>query len=149
MLQGAALGSCQVSVTVYCSMEQLEFTEQAELLEQHAEQVARISARLQERYGTQICITLRAARNAPLAPTPSVMQHLAPFLHHMDYYIIPDQHIYNRSQLSAFSQSKMTMSHVQALQQAATSLQSLCMAICHQDIAHSTLLSRPCPLSHI
>ena len=135
MLQGAALGSCQVSVALYCSLEQLEFTEQAELLEQHAEQVACISARLREKYGTQVYITLRAARNAPLAPTPSVIKHLAPFLHHMDYYTIPDQHIYDCSQLSAMSQSNMTVSHVQALQQAATSLQSLCMANCRHDIA--------------
>ena len=132
MLQGAALGSCQVSVVLHFSLLQLKFTE---LLDHHAEQVACISARLQEKYGTQICIILRGAQNAPHAPTPFAIQHLAPFLYHMDYYTIPDQHISDRSQLAAVSQSNMTVSHVWALQQAATSLQSLCMGIRREDTA--------------
>lgn len=121
-MQSQHLKGCDIEVELY-----FPNNGHHELVERQASKVAMLAAELQRNCGAEFYIVLISAADAWLAPAPSVLQHLAPYLSLVNHYTIQWQIIQSSTLWFAAIDSNVTAEHILALQ-TATNLQSLCMA---------------------
>ena len=121
LLQEQALSDCILKVKLVIAND----ADSRRHLSQHARAITFASAALQAFHGVKVQITLCSSRDATVAPAPDVLQLLEPFITQVDYYdVLKDLTSGDRADFDTIN-AAFTPSHIAALQQCSTNLQTL------------------------
>lgn len=93
-----------------------------------ATQIASRAAELQTKHGISIWIDLQPFFASSTAPTPRVLQLLAPFLHSIGMYAVPFQQTTDDYAVYHLAKSAFTPAHLAALQHCSDALSALCIS---------------------